>query len=73
MSTVDDYMRRMSVLMRAPSPEQAAAEMRQLADTLTGDALHRAADKLMCDLMDAAGYGEAVAVFLRAVGDYHGE
>lgn len=49
----------------------ALAEMRKLTDTLAGDALHRAADELMCRLMREAGYGEAVDLFLRSVGGAH--
>ncbi|MDE2100564.1 MAG: hypothetical protein KGL39_25195 [Patescibacteria group bacterium] len=57
----------------APSGEMFAARMREIAETYSGDELHRRADALMCDTMDALGYGEGVAVFLRAVGDAHTE
>lgn len=55
------------------TPKEAAERMRRLTESHSGEALHRAADALMCELMRAAGYDEAVAVFLRAVGAAHEE
>ena len=53
------------------TPDEAADAMRALVRDLNGQALHQAADELMCLLMRDAGYGEAVDAFLEVVGDYH--
>lgn len=51
--------------------KKAADDMRALCLAYEGHQLHQEADKLMCDLMRQAGYGDAVDVFLGAIGDYH--
>ena len=53
--------------------KKAADDMRALCAVYSGHRLHQEADRLMCDLMRAAGYGDAVDVFLEAVGDYHSQ
>jgi UTP:GlnB (protein PII) uridylyltransferase len=56
----------------AASPaSRAAAAMREICATKTGDERHRAADELMCDLMRQMGFSECVEIFLQAVGGYH--
>jgi len=51
--------------------KKAADDMRALCAAYSGHRLHQEADRLMCDLMRAAGYGDAVDVFLGAIGEYH--
>jgi len=51
--------------------QRAADAMRELVATKSGHELHRAVDELMCDLMRAAGFNEAVEIFLEAVAGYH--
>jgi hypothetical protein len=55
------------------TPSRAAQQMLALTRCLSGEALHRAADLLMCEIMESAGYGEAVSLFLEAVGSSHSD
>jgi len=51
--------------------QRAADAMREIVATKTGDARHKAADELMCDLLRVAGFNEAVEIFEEAVKGYH--
>jgi len=48
-----------------------ADECRRLTETLTGDPLHKAMDRLSNELLCNLGFGEGVAVFIKAVQGYH--
>jgi hypothetical protein len=45
------------------TPEQAAEEMRRIADTYDEEGGHIEADALMCQILRDLGYGEAMDIF----------
>lgn len=58
-------------LSRAISPDQFALACNEIVQRQSGDAAHRALDRLVTELLTSLGYGEGMAVFMAAVGPYH--
>lgn len=63
----------LTALSGAISPEQFARDCNEIVQKLSGDAAHRALDRLVTELLTSLGYGEGMAVFIAAVAPYHAE
>lgn len=53
------------------SPAAFAAECERLANTMSGDPLHKAMDCLSNDILRSLGFGEGVEIFCKAVAGCH--
>lgn len=60
-------------LSAAISPDQFKAACEEIVRKQSGDAAHRALDRLVTELLTSLGYGEGMAVFMAAVSPYHSE
>ena len=58
-------------LSKAISPDRFAAACREIVQTQSGDAAHRALDKLVTELLCSLGYSEGMAIFMAAAMPAH--
>lgn len=53
------------------SPTEFAAACREIVQQHDGHAAHRMLDRLVTSLLTSLGYGDGMAIFIAAVGEFH--